>query len=234
MAIVSDIVYGGLRLCGIRYDTLTTTQLAEALTAFNEMIASWEEIHHYAPAEETLTLTAGTESYTIGSGGDLDTTRPMRIESAFIRDSDGYDHSVNVILSKREYDEIYDKDISGRPDALYYAPENTLGILYFNKAPDAAETLYISSIKPYPAYSALTDTLLEPIEYEDALRYNFAITIAPEHNVSLLNTVIEKSVILKNDIARRNSRLVPSAKVDPALRRIGRRSASFNINTGSY
>jgi hypothetical protein len=233
MATVNNIVTRALRICGIR-DTSNATLMAEGLEAFNTMISSWEEMLQYAPIEEdALTLTAGTESYTIGSGGDIDATRPMRPISAFIRDSDSYDHPVEVILSKREYDEIYDKDISGRPDALYYAAEYPLGILYLNKAPDAAESLYISSYKPFTAYDNLTDTLLMPLEYEKALIYNLAVDLAPEYNVQLITTVVEQAVILKNEISRRNTRLVPSAKFDPMLRRIGRNRGAFNINTGS-
>ena len=218
MAIVSDIVYGGLRLIGIR-DTSDATKMAQALTAFNEMIASWEAILHYAPTEENWTLTASTESYTIGSGGDFDTTRPIKIVSAFIRDSDNNDHPLDII-TKKDYDKIYDKDKDQRATELYYAPENTLGIIYLNSAYSTAEDLYLSSVKPYPAYSALSDTLLEPIEYETALRFNFAVAIAPEYNTVPLPFVSNFAEVLKMSLVNRNFK-VSKAEYDITLRRRG-------------
>lgn len=218
MALVSDIVYGGLRLCGIR-DTSDATLMAQALSNFNMMIASWESILHYAPTEEEFDLTVGTSSYTIGDGGAFDTVRPIEIVSAFIRDDSDNDHIVDII-TKEDYDRIYDKDESQRPYKLYYAPENTLGIIYFNTAPSTVETFYIASIKPYVAYAALDETLLEPVEYEEALKYNFAVNIAPEYNVSVLQSVSNRAEVLKNSLAIRNSH-VPRAEYDTALLRKG-------------
>src|SRR5688572_8871221 len=47
--------------------------------------------------QDNLALTAGTVSYTIGSGGAFNTTRPVKIVNAFVRDSSNYDTPVDVI-----------------------------------------------------------------------------------------------------------------------------------------
>lgn len=221
MATVNDIVTASLRLCGMRDET-DTTRLAEGLEAFNTMIKSWEEILQYAPVEESAyTLTAGTESYTIGSGGDIDTDRPTKVKSAFIRDSANNDHILSVLLTKKEYDEIYDKDASRRPDALYYAPEYSLGKIYLDSAPATAEDLYLTTFKPFSVYSSLNDTLSFPLEYEKALIYNLAVDLAPEYNVQLIPSVIEQSILTKNAIMIRNSEPTRSGKYDTALIRRG-------------
>lgn len=218
MAIVSDIIYGALRLCGIR-DTTNATLIAEALTAFNDMRQSWEESLRHATTTESFTLTAATASYTIGSGGDFDTARPTKIESAFIRDSSGIDYPVDVTMTRKEYNEISDKDAAGRPSKLYYDPQNTLGYIYFDTAPESAETFYITSYKPYTEYAAITDTITEPVNYEKAMKYNLAIDLAPEYNIQLIPTVIEQAIILKNEILNRNSTPIPTASFDSALLR---------------
>ena len=101
MATIAEIIEAAQRLCGIR-DTTDTTRLNEGLKAFNIMLTSWEEILQYAPVEESAhTLTVGTQSYTIGTGGDIDTARPTNIVSAFIRDSSGNDYSLNIISVKK-------------------------------------------------------------------------------------------------------------------------------------
>ena len=215
MSTVNDIIKRALRKCGIR-DVTDTTKLTEAMNALNDMLESWEGILHYAPTEESFTLTAGTESYTIGSGGDFDTVRPIELLSAFIRDSSGVDYPVDVTLTKQEYDDIADKDASNRPDKLYYAPENPLGKIYFNYAPSSAETFHLASFKPYTAYTATTDTINEPTSYEKAMVFNLAVDLAPEYNITLNPTVVQQATILKYSLASRNS-TVPEADFDNAL-----------------
>jgi hypothetical protein len=216
MATVNDICVKALRLIGIR-DFTDTDRQDEALAALNALLTSWRLSMHHAMIEESFPLVAGTNSYTIGSGGDVDTARPIRILSAYIRDSSGLDHSVNVNMSKYDYDKIYDKDASERPTKLYYARENPLGIIYFNSNPESVETCYISSLKPYDVYTALTDTFLLPVEYEKAVHYNLAIDLAPEYWQEPSIYVVQQAQILKDEIESENS-IVPNAEIPTELR----------------
>lgn len=215
MATVNDICQGGLRLIGIR-DFSDTDRQEEAIDMLNTMLTSWRKWLHPTLTEDTHTLSAGTESYTIGSGQTIDTVRPINIVSAFIRDSSGYDHDVAVNLTKKEYDDVYDKDASSRPNKLYYDKGTTAGTIYFDTAPSAAETLYLYSVKPFTEYSATTDTFLLPVEYEQMVRYNFAIMIAPEYSIQPLDIVYVKAQELLMEIANENFK-VPESKIDTAL-----------------
>lgn len=216
MALVSDIVYPALRLMGIR-DTTNATRMAEAVTALNNMLSSWDE-SLLINTTESLTLTAGDAEYSIGDGGDFDTVRPIRIESAFIRDSANYDYELDVYYSREEFNRLEEKNTDGRPSALLYELEYPLGKIYFDSEPESAETLYLTSKKPLQPYTALTDTILQPFEWEKAMIYNLAVDLAPEYNQQLLQTVIEQSMILKNQIFIRNVQ-VPDMEYDIALRR---------------
>jgi hypothetical protein len=219
MSTVLDIVTESLRKIGSR-DTTNTTLLANGLTGLNRMLSSWEEILIPYTTVDSLTLTIGTSSYTIGSGGTINTVRPTNIVSAYIRSSDGYDFEVNTKLSRRDYDLVYDKDFAGRPTALFYNPTNPLGYIYFDSAPSEAETFYMTSYKPITAYTALTDTILQPVEYEKAMIYNLAIDLAEENNIQCIASVYQQAKILLDKIVTRNSEPTSKAKLDSALFRI--------------
>ena len=218
MAVVSDILYQALRKCKFR-NTGDTTRVNEALAALNLMLKSWDE-NMIIPTKETFTLTASTYTYTIGSGGALDTTRPLSILSAYIQDSSGLDYEVEVSMSEIDYDRIDDKDAEARPTKLYYAAEfsSSLGKIYFNSAPESAETLQLTSNKGHSVYSALTDTIVQPPEYEKAMIYNLAVDIAEELGVKLAPSVFVQAERTKSLIEARNYK-VPRANFDRALLR---------------
>lgn len=218
MSTVSDIVEGGLRLIGIR-DLTDEDRQAEAIEALNSMLSAWRKDFHHAPVEQNYPLVAGTNRYTIGASGDFNTARPMEIVSAFIRDSAGYDYEVKTDLSKKDYDLIYDKDAPARPSSLYYAKENPLGVIYLNSDPVDAETLYISSIKPYDEYATLADTFLLPKEYEDPVKVFLAIRLAPEYNIEPSTYVVQQYSIYKDMIESENSKPVKNSEVPIELRR---------------
>ena len=218
MALVSDVIYGALRLCQIR-DTSDIARLTEALDSLNLMLRTWEE-SMIIPTREALTLISAQNEYTIGTGGDFNTTRPLSIMSAFIRDSAGTDYPLEVSLSPIDYGLITDKDTAARPYKLYYAPGFTgeLGTIYFDSAPVTAETLYLTSYKGFTPYTALADTIVQPPEYEKAMRYYLAIDLAPEYGMIPDPTIIQQALIMKNNIEVRNSK-TPNASFDTALLR---------------
>jgi hypothetical protein len=220
MSLISEICERSLRLLGIR-DFSDTDRQEEAIEALNSMLASWREDLHHSPVQDSFTLTAGTPSYTIGSGGTVDTARPVKILSGFIRDSNGGDYPINTELSRIEYEAIHDKDAPGRPGAIYYDKGNTLGLgtIYFDTAPVDAETCYILSLKPYDEYTDLTDTFLLPVEYEEAVIFNLAVRLAPEYFMDPTQFVNGEAQRLKEEISSSNFTPTPVLEIPMELRR---------------
>lgn len=66
-------------------EALSSTQIANALQTANQMLGSWSIDQRFILSvlvSQSLTLTSGTQSYTIGSGGTWNITRPAAIIAA--------------------------------------------------------------------------------------------------------------------------------------------------------
>ena len=133
--------------------------------------------------QESFALTASDGSYTIGSGGDFNTTRPTKIvDPCFIRDSSNLDSPVQII-DAAAYGRIVQKNIDGSyPGYLFYdaAYSSSLGTIYLYPEPQAGLTLFINSWQQLASLSTLTASLSLPPGYQRAIEFNFAVEFASE------------------------------------------------------
>lgn len=215
-----------------RVTTPTSTQQANGLLALNNMLTSWsaEGLLLYQRTEETHTLVVGTATYTWGSGGDINTARPILVRDAFIRDSNSIDYPLEVNMSMKEYNRISDKTTSGRPTKMYLASEFSLAKIKFNYAPESAETLYLYSDKHLTEFAALGTSFAFPPEYKRALIYNLAVELAPEEDLQLPPEVFAIALQSKKTLERINIKPVNPVTM-PSELFYGTRG-QYNINSG--
>lgn len=175
MATAADIISTAFRK--IEVTTYTTAQETEALTDLNNVLSllGADGLAECVTAESFSLVVADSE-YTIGSGGQFDTVRPLRVLSCYLRDANSYDWNVKVIASK-DYFNLSNKSFSARPTELYYRPEYSLGKILFNTSPDYAYTAYFEFVKNLPEFAATTDTVDLPNEYKEFLVYNLAVSL---------------------------------------------------------
>ena len=199
-----------------------------ALENLNNMISSWglEFLNHYV-SRETLTIGTTKATYTLGSGGDLDTTRPIRLIDAVLRDSDGYDYDLKVIAAG-DYNDIRYKSNSLRPTEIYFLPEYPLAKVVFDCVPDAAYSVVLDLEQNFTEFAALTTTVSLPNEFKEALVYNLAIALAEDKGINVRSTVLDTALRTKELIGRLNSvnRPVKEAIIDLT------RSSAFDITIG--
>jgi len=155
-------------------ETPTADEMADGLSALRMMLRNWssQNIRLFYTDQDIVTLT-GASYYTIGSGGTVNTTRPTTIRGA--RTADGI---VDVIGEDR-YRELVAGGSGGTVAYLWYSPEYPLGLLY--PWPLTSDTLYLDSLKPLADPTAITTSIAFPPEYDDAIKYNLAVRLAPEY-----------------------------------------------------
>ena len=201
--LVSSLIQSSLRKIGVLEvgATTSTEKLTDALSALQSMLRSWGALSQnvFASVTESVTLEVDTEVYTWGTGGDISTLRPNHVTGAYILDSSGVSHPMRLISGTR-YRTIPIKTISARPYSLYFDPLYPLAYVYLYPVPSAAETLYLTSFKPFVetgSFGLSTDTLIFPGYYEEPMIYNLAIRLAPEYGKSV---VAEIALIAKDSL----------------------------------
>jgi hypothetical protein len=189
--LVSTLIGSSLRKLGVYAsgETPDASELADGLSALQSMLRSWAalNINVFATVKETKTLTPAKYLYTWGTGGDITTARPHQIAGAYILESGGVSHPVDLI-SESQYRNTVVKGTVSRPYALFFHPSFPLAEIYLYPVPSDAEVLYLDSWKSFTetsSFSSTSDTLAFPLHYEEPLIYNLAVRLAPEFGKTL-------------------------------------------------
>lgn len=235
----SDILTYAARAIGYlgKTETLSAADANLALVAFNNMLDSWslEKLNSYVELQRNFTMVAGTQSYTIGSGGVINTTRPTDITSAFVRDSNSNDYPM-FIINRQDWDNIGDKTITSQiPDQLFYSSDYPLGTIYIFPIPLLGYTVYYNSTTLQTTF-VLTDTLSVPPGYLRAYVLNLAVELVTTGFPMLLDARGEKRLLFnaaeaKGNIKRMNLKEV-KAEYDPSI--VSRSQATYNIYSDSF
>lgn len=239
MSSVLDLIKASLRGIQVlaKSEEPAADEANDALEAMTMMLQSWSARNLIVRATlgETFVLTADQGSYTIGSGGNFNTTKPVKVRSAFIRDSNNIDSPLSI-ETMSYYSDLSDKIVSsGRPEVLVYNPglaqqSTQLGTIYLYSIPDVAYTLGITSTKPLTDFTSLTETVTFDGPYKEAIKYGLMMRLWGEYHKgdppSHLVALESASLTTLENI---NSYVPPSAMDVPGSGR-----ASYDIYTGSY
>lgn len=196
----------------------TTAEYAAGLVALNGLLDAWrnERLMCLATQDESLTLVSGQTSYTIGSGGDLNTNRPVRIDRAYV-----IYQTVSFpvdIYTDAQFQAIPVKTQAGTfPTILYYAADMDSGHLWpWPICNTSGVELHVITWTPM-LYFALTTTEynLAP-GWKDALTFALAIMLAPEYEKPVSPDLREMAKNAKKWIQTVNS-VTPVSTFDGTL-----------------
>lgn len=187
MSTGKDILIQALKVAGLvsAAQKPAAYLLADARNLYNLMVDLWSADSIYYASRETLSLVSGTSSYTIGSGADLDTTRPVKIfDSHIIIDNTEYPCDA---IDWEKYQSIPDKTVGGRPGWVQYDPTEPDGTLRFFYVPDEAYSFILTSLKPLPTMTVanMNDELNLQPGYEFAIKYNLGVMISLDNGRQL-------------------------------------------------
>lgn len=215
-----------------RTETLGGIEANDGLDTFNALIDSWsnEKLMSHVTLQRSFTLTANTQSYTIGSGGVINVARPLDITQAFVRDGNGQDYGLDIV-TREIWNTIGDKSITSQiPTTLFYDSGFTLGTIYIFPVPTVALTVFYDSTTNQVTFSTLTQSLSMPPGYERCFVQNLALELMASGYPCLLNPIQLQALVDsaregKANIKRTNIKEV-LASVDEAL--VNHASATYN------
>lgn len=206
MTTARDIVKGTLRKIAVlgKGSSLDNDEAQDVLSVINGMIASWSVEGNlvYTETAESFPLTGAT-SYTIGTGGDFNTTRPTMIKAATA--TIGNTDYPLYMIDEEQYAKINLKSQGGEAQCLYYDENYPLGNIYIHPL-QSSGTLKLYTRKPLDQFTNLDTVFSMPEEYRLAIEYNAAEQIAPEYDIEAPPTVKKMAHEYKTIIQVQNNR----------------------------
>lgn len=181
-----DIITGAAKLGGVVFksESLSSDEANDGLVVLNDMLDSWsnDSLTTFAYTLESFPLT-GAASYTIGSGGAFNTSRPINIVTAVVRIGT-IDYNLIPITQEQYQEEIALKSTTSPiPSFITYDNGYPLGTIKMYAIPASGGTLYLQSNKPLSNLSSLTSTVDLPPGWKRALKYNLWVDLAPQYGV---------------------------------------------------
>lgn len=221
---VTSIVKRAFRRCGQSGAPgrgISAEMQVEGIDILNELYDQWNarSIGVYTERIQAFPLVNGTQSYTIGPGGNFNTDRPARIDKANILLTTG-STTVRVppgltLLDDEEYGSIPVLNVGGIPTRLYYDGD------YKQTAPVGVGNLIFY---PFPNQGNLQ------VELFDWTPYNNALTSADTVQVPdgvLMATTLSLAEQLAPMYWKRTAALLANLKTEAA----NARSIAFGLNT---
>lgn len=220
-----------------RNEVLNTGDANDGLIAMNAMLDSWsnEKLMSFFTLERSFLLIVGQQTYTIGSGGYINSTRPFDIIRAFIRDVNNLDYPIRVVPMD-VWNDIGQKTITSQiPNTLFYDPQYPLGVINIFPTPLLGYTVFFDSTSDQIDLSALTTSISLPVGYERAYVLNLALELMNVGFPCMLDdksfaTLVANAKEAKANIKRANIKEV-IAEYDPAV--VSRSQATYNIYSDS-
>jgi hypothetical protein len=213
MSTVRDLITAALLDLGAiaSGESPTATEAADALRRLNLLLETWrlENLLAYAIDTVAFVLT-GAASYTIGPGGAINTTRPVRLEHAALRVQDAPTVDIPLhMLTDEEYQSIVLKGLTGYWGyGLYYDRAAPLGSLFPYPIPPAGATLLLYPWHVLSAFASLDTAVAFPPGYELALQTSLSIELSSSYrDCTMTQALAAQAVRSKALIKAINSQL---------------------------
>lgn len=183
-----ELITRAMKTAGVlgQNETPDSGQADDGLIALNDMLDSMstDRTAIFTITQETFNLVNGQNSYTMGSGGNFNTTRPIKIDNLVVN-VNGIAFPVKEI-DAQDYSTIANKALtSGIPQYFYYDQAFPLGTIYLYGAPTTGVTISIGKWAQLTQFADLTTQYTFPPGYYRMLRYNLAKEIAPDYGMTL-------------------------------------------------
>jgi hypothetical protein len=228
MTTAGDIVTDSLKKAGIL--GVGKTALAEDMTDgfndLNDMLAQWQRkrwlVWHLV---DYSVVSTGSQSYTVGIGGDFNVTRPDKLEAAYLRQIQSIGNQVDYILeiieAREDYSAIPLKSLVAFTGRCFYDSAYPMGSVYPYPIPNASiYELHIVIKEQLGQFANLAQVIALPLEYYAALKWNLAARLRISYRMPVDAGIVAMAKDALNVIRTANTQ-IPRLKMPGALRNRG-------------
>lgn len=207
MTTAIEIISRSLRLLGVlaEEETPEAQQAADGLTALNALMGSISNAPQliFAKSLDSVSLSAGVASYTVGPTGTPVTQRPVDVLESSTITYQGVTYPL-VKWTLSDFNQINVSATSGIPTGFYPDMEMPNIVINLWPVPSAPMTLNLWSNKQITEFSSLTQQVVMPPGYDRMLAFNLAIDMAPEYMVEPSPTVVRVAAQSRRMLKRTN------------------------------
>lgn len=235
-----DIINDALRELGVLSVDQSTADTADAnfgLRKLNGLLDQWkaEQRMIYYHKRTIWTITSGTGSYTVGTGGTINVDRPAKIDRVTYLDTSVTPNQERQLgmLFEPMWQRIMFKDQQSVLPTYWYYDNNYssgLGTIYLWPVPTSTTiTGVLYAALPIGRVTSLSETFDLPPGYERMIVTNLAVEMAPGFGRVVDNTLAMRAEKSMRVVQRSNKRLA-ELSIDPAWL-IGASTGTYDINT---
>ena len=231
-----DQINGALRLIGqlAEGETPSAATSADALTALNQMLDSWntERLSVFSTQDQVFTWPANTATRTLGPTGNFVGNRPILVDDStyFIDPGNGISFGIKLI-NQQQYNGIAVKTVTSTyPQVMFVNMKMSDIEMTVYPVPTTALQWHIISVTELTQPATLATTLVVPPGYVRAFRFNLASEIAAEFGVEPPPQVQRIAMSSKRNIKRINN---PDDVMSLPYSIVATRQR-FNIYAGNY
>lgn len=157
-------------------------QIVMGMRKLTDLINLWQTqgLKLWLNVDTSITLVAGTSTYTLGPSGTVDMTKPLRVVEAYYRDANGIRRPLTP-LAWADYVRLSTVNQSGSVNSYFVDKQATQLSVLFWPAPDATAALGTAHLVlqvQVTNFINLTETMNFPLEWRIALRWGLADELA--------------------------------------------------------
>lgn len=238
-ATAGELINSALRLIGqlaeAEVPSAATSQ--DALTAFNQMIDSWntERLSVFCTQDQVYTWPVNEIRRTLGPTGNIDLNpqqRPILVDdSTYFRDPQTNVSYGIKMINQSQYNGIAVKTVTSTYPQVMFVNMTFPDIeIYIYPKPTRSLEFHFISVQPLTEPTALNTVIALPPGYLRALRYNLAMELAPEFGVEPSPQVQRIAMTSKRNLKRINN---PDELMTLPYAIVANRQR-FNIYSGNY
>jgi len=236
---VEDIIHDALTMLQVHSPdvNLTGDEETQALRILNGLVESLSNNNQLinAVTTEDFTLIARQGTYTWGTGGDFNSTRPITVKAMTVAIS-GSAGNIDMPVSLIQYDDwaaIRLKSLqTNYPQYAYIDGAYPLLYVRFYPVPSSAIPVTIYSYKSIAEFTSLTQALELPQGYFRMLVANLAVELAPSYQLTASANIIKIAEESRRALQATNYRPL-TMQTDAALMGGKGRYNIFNDKTGA-
>lgn len=235
MPTARDVIQDSFELLGIYPpgNSMSTADALRGLSTLNDMLDVWsnESLACFDWVTMTFTLIPGQYQYTVGAGGNIDQTRPLRVSdapgSAYLLDTNLNRYLMDVVDQLTWNIQTTAVANSDLPNILFYDPQFPLGIINVWPTPSIGYTCSFLSYRQLGDFASLDALFSLPPGYKRMITTNLCLSLKPYFTGAQIDPLIMKEASETKASVKRNNIRTQIAVFDPEL--VSRGNSVYNI-----